>query len=201
MPSGLLAHARAHAVGYLALTVALSGTAYAQSLARNSVGAREIKTGAVRSSEVRNGALMLRDFRRGQIPAGPRGLPGVPGPTGPTGATGPAGPAGKDGTNGTNAATNVVVRYATAPIADTAHSRVVVFCRAGERVVGGGGGFPRSDNQFSWTSELAASRPTTATGSAADAPPAQGGTPNGWYVAGRSDGGENLAAYVLCASP
>jgi hypothetical protein len=35
--------------------------------------------------------LLGRDFRRGQIPAGPVGPAG---PTGPTGPTGPAGPAG-----------------------------------------------------------------------------------------------------------
>jgi len=200
----MLSHLRSNAVAYAALFVALGGTGYAATLPRNSVGASQIKTAAVRSSEVKDGALLLKDFRPGQIPAGAPGAPGATGATGPQGPTGPTGPAGKDGTNGTNgkdATTNVVVRYATQAISNGASSRVVVFCQAGERVVGGGGGFPRSDNQFSWTSELAASRPTTATGFAADNPPAQGGTPNGWYVAGQSDGGENIAAYVLCASP
>jgi hypothetical protein len=69
----------------IALTVALGGTSYAavQRLPRNSVTTFQVK----------DFSLLSRDFKRGQIPAGPVG------PTGPTGPTGPAGPAGPAGTS------------------------------------------------------------------------------------------------------
>jgi hypothetical protein len=74
-----LAHLRAHAVAYLALVVACSGTSYAAvALPRNSVGAAQIKVGAVRGPEVEDRSLRAVDFARGQLPAGPRG------PAGPT---------------------------------------------------------------------------------------------------------------------
>ncbi|WP_372729876.1 hypothetical protein [Nocardioides sp.] len=50
-------------VAILALCVAMSGTAYAAaSLPKNSVGSKQIKTGAVRSSDIRNGAVAERDL-------------------------------------------------------------------------------------------------------------------------------------------
>ena len=79
---------REQTLGALALFVALSGTAYAATtLPRNSVGPAQLKTGAVRSVDVRDGALLKRDFKRGQLPAGPRGPRGF---TGSDGAPGPA---------------------------------------------------------------------------------------------------------------
>jgi hypothetical protein len=59
----------------------LGGGAYAAlTLPRNSVGARQIKSGAVRASEVKDQSLLGTDFAPGQLPAGPRGLPGPAGP-------------------------------------------------------------------------------------------------------------------------
>jgi hypothetical protein len=88
----LLSHLRSQAVGYLALFVALCGTAYAVSLPPNSVGTKELKNGsvtakkiakdAVTSSRVKDGTLQAKDFAPGVL------LKGA------TGATGPAGPAG-----------------------------------------------------------------------------------------------------------
>jgi hypothetical protein len=77
-------------VSILALVVALAGTGYAaSSLPRNSVGPGQIKRGAVHnsdlavgavtSSKVRDRSLLAKDFKAGQLPAGP------PGPQGPTG--------------------------------------------------------------------------------------------------------------------
>ena len=65
----------------IALFVALGGTSIAavSALPRNSVG----------TAQVRNGSLLRVDFKKGQIPAGPRG------PAGPAGLAGPAGPASK----------------------------------------------------------------------------------------------------------
>ena len=53
-------------IAVLALSLALSGTAYAAAgLAKNSVGHQQIKAGAVRSSEIRNGAVGWRDLNSG----------------------------------------------------------------------------------------------------------------------------------------
>jgi hypothetical protein len=85
-------------ISLIALFVALGGTGYAAlKLPKNSVGSRQIKTGAVGSSEVKDGSLRRRDFGKGQVPAGPRGAEG---PVGPAGANGTDGSDGHDGTTG-----------------------------------------------------------------------------------------------------
>jgi hypothetical protein len=77
-------------VAIVALVVALAGTGYAAtSLPKNSVASRQIAkgavhnsdlgSGAVTSSKVRDRSLLAKDFKAGQLPAGP------PGPQGPTG--------------------------------------------------------------------------------------------------------------------
>jgi hypothetical protein len=76
-----------------ALLFSLAGTSYAaytQLLPRNSVG----------TAQVRDFSLLRKDFRRGQVPAGPRGRVGATGPAGPAGAAGPAGPSGPAGPAG-----------------------------------------------------------------------------------------------------
>lgn len=66
-----------HVVSTLALVVALGGTSYAAvKLPADSVGARQIKTGAVTNAEVRRGSLRASAFRSGAL---------RPGPTGPSG--------------------------------------------------------------------------------------------------------------------
>ena len=68
----MIGHLRSHAVGYLALLVALGGTSYAAAtLPRNSVGSSQIRTNAVSSPEVRNGSLRAVDFAAGQLPGRP----------------------------------------------------------------------------------------------------------------------------------
>jgi hypothetical protein len=80
----MLTHLRHNVVAYLALFVALSGTSYAAvTLAKDSVTAKQIKAGSVRTDEVKDKSLQARDFKSGELPAGPQG---------PQGATGPAGP-------------------------------------------------------------------------------------------------------------
>jgi hypothetical protein len=77
-------------IACIALTIALGGTGYAAIiLPANSVGTVQLKRNAVNSAKVKNFSLLRRDFKRGQLPAGPRGLTGA---TGATGATGPQGP-------------------------------------------------------------------------------------------------------------
>jgi hypothetical protein len=81
-------------ISMMALFVAMGGTGYAAlKLPKDSVGSKQIRTGAVGSSEVKDGALRRKDFGAGQIPAGPRGL------------AGPMGLAGTNGTNGQDGAT------------------------------------------------------------------------------------------------
>lgn len=78
----------ANIVASLALFLAMGGTGYAAlSLPKASVGAKQLKQGAVTSKKVKNRSLIRKDFRAGQLPAGPQG------PTGPQGATGEPGSA------------------------------------------------------------------------------------------------------------
>jgi hypothetical protein len=87
----------ANVVSSLCLFLVLGGSAYAVSrLPRNSVGAGQIKAGAVRSSEVKDRSLRAKDFATGQLPTGAKGDRGA------TGATGPRGAAGTPGVNATS---------------------------------------------------------------------------------------------------
>jgi hypothetical protein len=110
-------------VAFIALLVAMGGTGYAAiTLPKNSVGTKQLKKNAVRSSKVKNGSLLRSDFKAGQLPAGPQGQQGAQGAQGPQGPRGPAG------------ATNVTVRLGP-DVADTS----TASCQSGERAVGGGG--------------------------------------------------------------
>jgi hypothetical protein len=75
----------ANVTATVALFVALGGTSYAvATLPRDSVGSRQIRQGAVKSSEVANRSLRLRDVSI----AARRALRGKAGPTGPPGPAG-----------------------------------------------------------------------------------------------------------------
>jgi hypothetical protein len=95
----------ANLVSLIALFVALGGTSYglatgsigSREIENNSVRSKDIRANEVRSGDVRNFSLLERDFKTGELPAGPRGATGATGPqgaTGPTGATGAAFPTG-----------------------------------------------------------------------------------------------------------
>jgi hypothetical protein len=78
-------------VASIALFVALGGSSYAAiKLPKNSVGAKQIRAGAVTSRHVADHSLLARDFKAGQLPAG---APGPKGDTGPPGAPGAPGSA------------------------------------------------------------------------------------------------------------
>jgi hypothetical protein len=90
-------------VACVALVVALGGVSYAAVvLPKNSVGAAQlkknavtntkIKKNAITSPKVKNGSLLARDFKAGQLPAGPQGPKGDTGAQGAAGVQGPAGP-------------------------------------------------------------------------------------------------------------
>jgi hypothetical protein len=84
------------AVACLALLLALGGTGYAASIA--------LPRNSVTTVQVKDFSLLERDFKRGQVPAGPVG------PAGPAGPTGPAGPAGPAGASGSASVKWVLVR-------------------------------------------------------------------------------------------
>ena len=96
----------ANVMATIAVFLALGGGAYAAfKLPNNSVGSKQLKADAVRSSKVKDGSLLAGDFKAGQLPAGPRGEQG---PQGVQGEKGNPGTDGTNGTNGTNATINGV---------------------------------------------------------------------------------------------
>jgi hypothetical protein len=171
------AYLRQHHVGLLALFIAMSGTAYAASLPRNSVGTAQLKKNAVTSAKVKDHSLLRKDFKAGQLPSGPQG------PRGLTGATGP------QGTPGRNGATNVIIR--TSPPRDVAPgdtAGALVDCQGGEYAVGGGG-------LAGDIATLVSSVPMAAPG---------GTQPIAWTVGYRNDDPtltDTVRAYAVCASP
>lgn len=84
----------ANVASSLALFAALGGTSYALTLPRNSVGAKQLRTGAVRGSELHNGAVHSVDIHRGAVTlkairsSTRAALSGRSGPPGPPGAPG-----------------------------------------------------------------------------------------------------------------
>jgi hypothetical protein len=58
------------AVAVLALLVAATSTAYAAGLAKNSVGAKQIKSNAVRSAEIKSNAVTTTDLKDGAVTSG-----------------------------------------------------------------------------------------------------------------------------------
>ena len=76
--SKLLAHFRGNLVAYLALFVALSGSAYAATaLPRNSVGTKQIKKRAVNGAKVKKNTLTgvhIRESKLAQVPLAARAL-------------------------------------------------------------------------------------------------------------------------------
>ena len=86
----------ANVTATMALVVALGGSAYAANTIRSSdikngeVKRVDLANNAVTSGKVRNGTLLRKDFKSGQIPAGPRGATGATGASGPKGDTGPS---------------------------------------------------------------------------------------------------------------
>jgi hypothetical protein len=111
-------------VALLALFVAMGGTGYAAlklpknsvkatQIAKTAVGASEIKTGGVGTSEVKNRSLLAKDFKAGQLPAGPQGLKGDTGAPGAPGTARAYGEVDKDGLQVGDAHRNATVRRKT----------------------------------------------------------------------------------------
>jgi len=116
-------------IATLALFLALTGGAYAAiKLPKNSVGAKQLKAGAVTPAKLSSSAMTA--------------LAGKPGPQGPQGAQGAQGAQGSPGAPG---ATHVVVRVGEQEFGS------IAFCEPGEVAVGGGGSTP-STEQLLWGS-------------------------------------------------
>jgi hypothetical protein len=131
-------------------------------LPSNSVGAPQIKRGAVTSLKVKDGALLAADFKAGQLPQGspglqgPKGDPGVAGPAGPkgdtgaqgepgakgeTGAAGTPGAKGEKGDPGPSGGATAVIRRSNHVVTAGADGWWHADCLAGERATGGGAMF------------------------------------------------------------
>jgi hypothetical protein len=197
-------------VAFIALLLALGSGAYAQlNIPNNSVGSKKLKNnavttkkinnGAVTSSKVRNGTLVSRDFKAGELPAGPpgprgaTGERGLPGPAGERGLTGPPGPAG---------ATHVTV-VTNPPLLPGGGlpdgvPNPVAQCPANTVATGGGGLVggdsaavppdpPPDSTWYLWASHPVGSPPTGWTVSASDT--------------GDPGSAQNAIAYVVCAAP
>ena len=90
MLAPIVNYLRQHHLGLIAVFIAVTGTAYAATLPRNSVGTKQVV----------NHSLLKRDFKSGQLPRGTLGAEGVEGPRGPEGPEGPRGPEGPEGPRG-----------------------------------------------------------------------------------------------------
>jgi hypothetical protein len=125
-------------IACVALGFGLAGTSVAavSQLAPNSVGAVQLRNGAVTNAKLRNRAvtsakvanrsLLRADFAPGQLPAGPTG------PQGPAGAPGPAGPAGAPGLS-------AVERVEMTSASNTTTTKTAfIACPSGKRLIGGG---------------------------------------------------------------
>jgi hypothetical protein len=133
-------------IACVALLAALAGTGYAAGvLPAGSVGTTQLKANAVVSSKVKDGSLLGRDFKAGQLPAGPRGAAGAAGPQGIAGPQGPAGPAGPAGSSGGTGARGpagfsslTYVSQTFGPFPAGAQYGGEAACTGGTNVVGGG---------------------------------------------------------------
>ena len=83
----------ANLMATVAMFVALGGTSVAAvTLKKNSVKGKHIASNAITSPKVKDRSLLAKDFKQGQLPAGPQGAKGD------TGAPGAPGAPGADGT-------------------------------------------------------------------------------------------------------
>ena len=96
----------ANVTSTLALLAAVGGTGDAAKkidtvdIRDGAVKTAKIHDGAVTGDKVKDGSLRARDFRQGDLPAGPQGVPGLPGASGLPGKDGLPGTAGLPGKDG-----------------------------------------------------------------------------------------------------
>jgi hypothetical protein len=122
----------------VALFVALGGSSYAavSVLPRASVGTPQLKQSAVNSKKVQDGSLLVKDFKQGELPAGPQGPQGTQGDQGPQGPQGPSGPSGPQGAPGISALQ--IVNGPSLTVDPGTASDQTVTCPAGKKAISGG---------------------------------------------------------------
>ncbi|HEX8648246.1 MAG TPA: hypothetical protein VF715_15235 [Thermoleophilaceae bacterium] len=129
-----------NAIACIALFAALGGTSYA---AAKITGAN-VKDNSLTTKDIRNKSLLAKDFKAGQLPAGPQGQQGPQGPTGqqgPQGATGQQGPKGDKGDKGDTGAPGLSgytrsFAEVDTPAGDENSNTVLVNCPGGRRAIG-----------------------------------------------------------------
>jgi hypothetical protein len=110
----LIGHLRSNAIAYVALFIALGGSAYAAAaLPKNSVGTKQLKNNAVTGPKVKNGSLQVIDFKSGQLQPGAKGDKGDTGPQGLQGTQGEKGLKGDKGTPGSGSGVPIVQNSGT----------------------------------------------------------------------------------------
>ena len=132
-----------NAIACIALFAALGGTSYA---AAKITGAN-VKDNTLTTKDIRNKSLLAKDFKPGQLPAGPQGAAGPQGqqgpqgPQGPQGQQGPEGPKGEKGSKGDTGAPGLsnysrsVVEVDTPAGAENGNT-ALVNCPAGRKAIG-----------------------------------------------------------------
>jgi hypothetical protein len=95
MLAPVVRYVRQHHLGLIAVFIAVTGTAYAATLPRNSVGTKQVV----------NHSLLKKDFKSGALARGTLGADGAEGPRGPEGPMGPEGPEGPRGPRGLEGST------------------------------------------------------------------------------------------------
>lgn len=185
----------ANVMSTIAVFIVLGGGAYAATkLPKNSVGTKQIKNGAVTKAKLAKNVTTTG-------PQGPKGDKGDKGEAGAQGAAGTNGTNGTNGVDGQNAATTAVIRRgATNLLAKQTSGAATASCEAGEKMVGGGGGWMGSISDGIIESDgLSWNAPAESTNGAADQ-----STTNTWRVAGVNNDNtfaHRLVAYAICVSP
>jgi hypothetical protein len=207
----------ANVVSCMALFVALGGVSYAAlKLPKNSVGSKQIKKRAVKSSKIKagavgNGKLAANSVDGGKVIDGSIGLADL-------GANSVDGTKVLDGTLGTDdladdAVTGakvadgtfldgrVTVQFneAAADLGNGAETSLDVHCLPGQTAIGGGA---RGDLTNSELTKITASRPIIATNNSGA--PDDNGTFTGWrgtFVNENNGAGIRPDVWVICAGP
>lgn len=124
----MIGYLKRHHVGFIALFIVLGGTSYAAAtLPKNSVGQKQIRSGAVSESKLSKGvrSKLAKTGKAGPAgpsgPQGPKGDTGAPGATGPSGARGPAGAEGDQGIQGEPGPTDAGVGGVNATVTVTGY--------------------------------------------------------------------------------